>query len=121
MTRAAAFFSACLGLALLVGCTGFGITFGGHEHQAGGAEDWVRPNTGPLQTAAEYRDCAGLAEDATSTEADIDQDIAAARGADMARDQIVRMRGLQMHESTREHGDAVIAACMRKKGFVRHP
>lgn len=121
MIRPAARLGAVAGLALLAACTGYGISFGGHEQAAGDASGWVRPNADPAQTAAEYQDCAGLAESATKNEANIDQDIAAARGEDMARDQIVRMQAQDMHEKTREHTGALIVACMRKKGFTRRP
>ncbi|HVC51862.1 MAG TPA: hypothetical protein VND87_07560 [Stellaceae bacterium] len=118
MTRAAGVFAVLLCVALLVGCDRFGVSFGGGGHD-GGRADWVKSGVDPAHTEAEFRDCEALAESATTTDADIDQDIAATRGADMQRDQIVQMRAQQMHEKTRRRGEAVVASCMRQKGFAK--
>ncbi|MGH7093112.1 MAG: hypothetical protein ACREFB_06210 [Stellaceae bacterium] len=121
MTRAAGFLAVLLCVALLAGCGGFGVSFGGGGHDGGRAADWVKPGVDPARTAAEFGDCESQAESATTTDADIDQDIAATRSADLQRDQVVQMRAQQMHEKTRRRGEAVIASCMRQKGFARRP
>jgi hypothetical protein len=119
MTRAAGICAALLCVAVLAGCNGFDVSFGGAEHNGGRAADWVKSGVDPAHTEAEFRDCEALAESATTTDADIDQDIAATRGADLERDQIVQMRAQQMHEKTRRRGEAVVASCMRQKGFAK--
>jgi len=92
-------------LAALSGCGG------------GGGGDWVKPGADSAATAREYRDCRDLAETATSKDAEIDQDIAATRGADLQHSMIVQAGAAHMRETTRRSAESIIAACMRQKGF----
>ncbi|HEX3884275.1 MAG TPA: hypothetical protein VHW66_16580 [Stellaceae bacterium] len=111
-----------LTLSLLAGCDGFDgldIGFGGHDGGRGSQADWVKPGAQPGESTAAYRDCRDTAEQATRKDADIDQDIAATRGADLQHSQIVQMRSAQMSGTTRQSADSIIASCMQQKGFVQ--
>ena len=92
------------------GCDLGGGNAGGH---------WTKAGADEAATAREYRDCRGLARDATRKETDrhIDQDIAATRGADLQHSMIVQARQSQMQDTTRRSAESIIAACMRQKGF----
>jgi hypothetical protein len=63
----------------------------------GGGADWARPGADEATVTSEYQDCRAMAGTAVRTDADIDQDILATRGA------------------------AIVDACMRAKGFARMP
>lgn len=95
---------AALGLALLAGC-------------GSGSAGWVRGGADEAATAREYRDCRELAATATSVDADIDQDIMATRGSDRERSSVVRRGTDTMRETTRDRAAAIVASCMRAKGF----
>jgi hypothetical protein len=72
-------------------------------------------------TARDYRDCQDLAGTAVRTDADIDQDIQATRDSDRQRAGVVRAQTQTTHEQTRDRAGAIIAACMRAKGFIAAP
>ena len=110
--------AAFLALSLLAGCSGLDIGFGGHAERSSQA-DWIKPGVQPGDTANAYRDCLDIAQQATRKDADIDQDIAATRGADLQHSQIVQMRSAQMSSTTRQSADSIIASCMRQKGFAQ--
>jgi hypothetical protein len=95
-------------LAVLYGCGG-----------GGGGADWVKAGADSAATAREYHDCLDLAETATSKDAEIDQDIAATRGADLQHSLIVQTRTAQMQDTTRRNTESIIAACMQQKGFYQ--
>jgi hypothetical protein len=84
-----------------------------------GGGGWVRPGGDSAGAARDYDECASLGEQATSTDARIDQDIVASRGSDIARAESVRTGARLMQESTRNRGQAVIDACMTAKGYSR--
>jgi len=81
--------------------------------------DWVKPGADGTAAAHEYQECRDLAGTAVRTQADIDQDIAATRGADRQRGSIVRLQAQTSREQTRDRAAAIIAKCMSAKGFVR--
>ena len=83
----------------------------------GGAESWTKPGADTAATSREYQDCAAVTATATKTDADIDQDIAATRGSDLQRSEIVRLQGRQARDTTRDRAAAIFAACMQAKGF----
>jgi hypothetical protein len=83
-----------------------------------GAGSWTKPGVDAAATAREYRDCQALATSAVRTDADIDQDILATRGADWQRSDAIRVETQMMHDTTRDRAAAIIGACMRKKGFA---
>ena len=59
-----------------------------------------------------------MAETAVKTDADIDQDILATRLGDRQRASGVRAETKTMQEHTGGRAKAIIAACMRAKGFA---
>ncbi len=102
---------------LLAGCDDFDIGFGGGAaHSAAG--DWIKPGAQPGEAASAYSDCRSIARQATDKDADIDQDIAATRGADLQHSQIVQMRTSQERGTTTRSADSIVASCMQQKGFV---
>ena len=111
----------CVCVVLLAGCSGFDgfdIGFGGHGGHSSQA-DWIKPGAEPGETTNAYRDCLDLAQQATRKDADIDQDIAATRGADLQHSQIVQTRSAQMSGTTRQSADSIVGSCMQQKGFAQ--
>jgi hypothetical protein len=102
---------------LLAGCSDLDIGFGGSSHH-NGQGDWIKPGAEPGEAASAYGDCRSIARQATQKDADIDQDIAATRGADLQHSQIVQMRASQQRGATTRDAASIIASCMRQKGFV---
>ena len=100
----------CIGAVLLLA----GCAAAGSWTQA----DWIKPGADAAATAGEYRDCRATAATAVKTEADIDQDILDTRPGDLQRARLFRLRTEAMQERTRERAAAIIATCMRAKGFV---
>lgn len=105
MTDTGRFASLALGLAMMAGCAGGG--------------DWSKPGADAAETARAYRECAGIADAAVSSEVDIDEDIAATRAADLQRDAIVQTRAQAMQDATRRRDASIVAACMQQKGFAK--
>jgi hypothetical protein len=102
---------------VVAGCDDLDIGFGGSSRHSS-ASDWIKPGAEPGETASAYRDCAAVAQQATQKDADIDQDIAASRGADLQHSQIVQMRSSQERGVTTRDADSIIALCMQQKGFA---
>jgi len=98
-------------------CCVLGLLLGG----CGGGGNWVKPGADEASAAREYDDCRDLAGTAVRTDADIDQDIAASRSDDRQRAGVVRAQTRTMGEHTRDRADAIIARCMRAKGFAQAP
>ena len=94
---------AALLLGLLAGC--------------GGAGDWIKAGGDNTAATREYADCRALAGGAVRTDADIDQDILAARQSDWQRAGVVRQQTRIMHEQTSDRAAAIIESCMKAKGF----
>jgi hypothetical protein len=95
----------CLGSALfLAGCAATG--------------GWSKTGTDSATASGEYEDCRGAAASAVKTDADIDQDILATRHNDVQRAGGVRVETQTMQEHTRDRAAAIIAACMKAKGFA---
>ena len=87
----------------------------------GGAGNWAKAGADEAMAAREYQDCQDLAGTAVRTDADIDQDIAAARSEDRQRAGVVRVQTQTTHEQTRDRAGAIVAACMKAKGFIPAP
>lgn len=83
----------------------------------GGGDGWTRPGADAAAAGRELDDCRALTATATKTDADIDQDIAASRGADLQRLDIVRRENRQSREISGDRAAAILAACMQAKGF----
>ena len=95
-----------LALLLLAGC-------------AAAAGDWAKPGFDAAATAHEYQDCHTLAASAVKTDVGIDQDIIATRGSDWQRAAIVRVDARNRREETGDRAAAIVASCMRAKGFAK--
>jgi hypothetical protein len=94
-----------LGLALLLaGCAATG--------------GWSKTGADSAASAAQYEDCRAAAATAVKPSADIDQDILATRGNDVQRAGGVRAEAQNMQEHTRDRAAAIVAACMKAKGFA---
>jgi hypothetical protein len=85
------------------------------------AGDWTKAGTDAATSAADNRDCRGVAMDAVKPAADIDQDIAAARQSDLQRAAVVRAGTETMQGKTSDRADTIIAACMRALGYRQRP
>lgn len=82
------------------------------------AGGWSKTGADSATAAAEYEDCRAAALTAVKTDADIDQDILATRGNDVQRAAGVRVDTQTMQQHTRDRAAAMIAACMKAKGFA---
>jgi hypothetical protein len=80
--------------------------------------DWIKAGADPAATARDYQDCRATAGTAVKTDADIDQDILATRPNDSQRAGVFRRQTETMREHTRDRAAAIVAACMRAKGFA---
>jgi hypothetical protein len=94
-----------VGLALLLGAC----------HAAG---NWSKPGVETAATAREYEDCRTIAQTAVEPETGIDQDIIATRQADIGRSSIARIGARDVREETRDRAAAIVASCMKQKGFA---
>jgi hypothetical protein len=86
-----------------------------------GAGNWVKPGADAAATLHDYQDCRDLAGSAVKTDADIDQDILAARPDDLQRAGVFRRQTDTMREHTTERAAAIADSCMRAKGFAKPP
>jgi hypothetical protein len=82
------------------------------------AGSWTKAGADEAATARDYRDCRALAATAVKTDADIDQDILATRQNDWQRASRLRLQSETMREHTGDRAAAIVAACMRAKGFA---
>ena len=85
------------------------------------AGPWAKPGADAKATELAYRQCRALAATSADTDIAIDRDILATRGGDWQRAGVMRVETHEMSENARAHGAAVVAACMRAKGFSRPP
>ncbi|HVB16611.1 MAG TPA: hypothetical protein VNF04_08775 [Stellaceae bacterium] len=93
--------------ALLAGCAASG--------------GWSKPGADQRATTGAYQDCQAVAATAVDTQANIDQDILVSRGNDLQRSGVVRGGTRVMHERTRHRSAAIVASCMKAKGFSQGP
>ncbi len=94
-----------VGLALLLGgCTATG--------------NWSKPGGDAADTASAYQDCRSVAATAVRKDVGIDQDILATRGSDLQRGAIARIDAGNRHQETGDREAAIVASCMRAKGFA---
>jgi hypothetical protein len=84
----------------------------------GGASGWVKPGGEAGDAARAYQECRDLAADAVRTDIDIDQDIAASRASDVQRSAVMQEQAWITRQHTQDRGAAIVAACMRAKGFA---
>lgn len=83
----------------------------------GGGGNWTKAGLDEAASAREYQDCQDLAGTAVKTDADIDQDILATRDTDRQRSGVVRAQTQTTHDQTRDRAGAIVARCMKAKGF----
>jgi hypothetical protein len=82
---------------------------------------WTKPGADAAATQRDYQDCRDLAAAAVKPEADINQDIQATHQTDWQRGDLGRVEAEAMHQGTRDRAAAIVASCMRAKGFAnRH-
>ena len=81
------------------------------------AGGWSKAGADAAAAAHEYEDCRAVAESAVKTDADIDQDILATRQSDRQRSAGVRVGTQMMEEHTRDRAAAIVASCMKAKGY----
>jgi len=84
----------------------------------GGAPGWVKPGGDAADAQREYQECRDLAADAVRTDIDIDQDIAASRASDVQKSAVMQEQAWITRQHTQDRGAAIVAACMRAKGFA---
>ena len=83
----------------------------------GGAEGWTKGGADAEAIARDLGDCQALTATASKTDTEIDEDIAASRGADLQRSDLLRQQNRQTRETTRDRAAAILAACMQAKGY----
>jgi hypothetical protein len=86
---------------------------------AGGG--WTKSGVDAPTAAREAADCRNLAEAAVASDLDIDQDIAASRGSDLQHSDSLRLQTQETHQENQDRGVAIVASCMRAKGFSAAP
>jgi hypothetical protein len=84
----------------------------------GGAGQYAKPGADQAAASREYQECHDLAGDVVEPQANIDQDIAAARGADIQRSSIIRSDNQLMRDRVRDRAATIIDNCMKAKGFA---
>jgi outer membrane receptor protein involved in Fe transport len=82
-----------------------------------GSDNWTKPGADSAAAGQALQECQAVTATATKTDADIDQDIGASRGADYQRSDFVRTQSVQARDTTRDRAAAILAACMQAKGF----
>jgi hypothetical protein len=84
----------------------------------GAAGSWTKPGADAAAAAGAYHECQAAAEEAIKPEIGINEDILATRGIDWERARIGRVESETMRQQTRGRAAAIVASCMRAKGFV---
>jgi len=97
---------------LLAGCAGMG---------GWTKPNWTKAGADAASAAREYQECRAMAATAVKTDADIDQDIAAARQNDRQRATVFRLQTEASSEHTSDRAASIVNACMRAKGFASPP
>ena len=82
---------------------------------------WAQPGADEAAARRAHQECRAVAARAVRTEADINQDIIASRQRDWQRSGISTMQRSTIQENTRDRAAAIVASCMRSKGFARAP
>jgi len=85
----------------------------------GGAGGYSKPGADESAASRAYRECRELTDTVVKTQADIDQDIRATRGADAQRMQFVRTESDRSREQTRDRAAVMMSRCMEAQGFSK--
>jgi hypothetical protein len=104
-----------LGL-LLAGCGAIGWPKPPPE-AAASTSAWTKPGAGADVVASAYQSCLDLANAATQTDFDIDQDMAATRGSDLQHSEFVRTPMQDTQSANRDRAQTILSSCMDQKGF----
>lgn len=86
---------------------------------APGEGPWVRPGAGPAEAARVYGYCRARADAAFRGERHVDQDILATLGGNWRRAHTLGIERSSMFDEAAGRAAAVIAGCMRARGFAR--
>ena len=84
----------------------------------GGADGWSKPGADAAASLRDHQECRSMAAAAVKTDADIDQDIAAARQDDRQRARVFRLQTETSREHTKDRAASIVDACMRAKGYA---
>ena len=84
-----------------------------------GAGSWTKAGADEASAARDYQECRDLAQSAVKTDADIDQDILAARHNDWQRASVYRLRTEARREHTSDRATAIVDSCTSAKGFAK--
>jgi hypothetical protein len=104
-------------LLLLAGCTSIGWPKPPPE-AAASASAWMKPGLDAASVQAAYGDCREVADTATQTDFNIDQDIAASRSADLQRSDFAGSPLRDAQQSDRDRAQTILSSCMEGKGFT---
>jgi uncharacterized protein YjbI with pentapeptide repeats len=85
---------------------------------AASAGAWTRPGVDAASVQSAYGECLDLANTATGTDNDIDQDIAASRGSDIQHSDFAGAQQREAQQTSRDRTQAILSSCMEKKGFT---
>lgn len=85
---------------------------------AASAAAWVKAGVDSSTVSHAYDDCRNLADAATDTDFDIDQDIAASRGSDMQHSDFAGAPLRDAQRSNRNRAQAILSSCMERQGFT---
>jgi hypothetical protein len=113
-------FAALSGLLVLAGCDTVsmpGLPKPAPE-TAASANTWTKPGVDAATVASAYQDCLNVADTATGTDFDIDQDIAASRGGDLQHSDFAGTQMRDAQQTSRNRAQTVLSSCMEGKGFT---
>ncbi len=84
---------------------------------AASASAWTKPGVSGEAVASAYQSCLDLANAATQTDFDIDQDMSATRGSDLQHSEFVRTPMQDTQSDNRDRAQTILSSCMDQKGF----
>ncbi|HVH81699.1 MAG TPA: hypothetical protein VM782_20020 [Stellaceae bacterium] len=85
---------------------------------AASASSWTKPGLDAADVQSAYRDCLDVANTATGTDFDIDQDISASRGGDIQRSAFAGAQLRSSQQTSRDRAQTILSSCMEGKGFT---
>jgi len=83
-----------------------------------GVSAWMKPGLDAAAVQSAYQDCLDVAETATVTDFNIDQDIAASRGGDLQHSAFAGAQLRDTQQSNRDRAQTILSSCMEGKGFT---
>lgn len=85
---------------------------------AASAAAWVKPGADTATVAHAYDECRNMADAATGTDFDIDQDIAASRASDLQHSNFAGAQLRDAQRGNRDRAQTILSSCMEKQGFT---